>query len=105
MRRLQQEVEQRSQLAVGPDLPGEISLGVGDGFPMLDEDGVAGDRLDGLAQGLLHRLVRGRARGNVHVRGLHGDDDPVAAVADDLDGMRRARRSRTACRRSSTDAA
>src|ERR1039457_5167327 len=37
------------KLPVSPDPPGNVSLGVGHGFPALDHDGVAGDRFDGLA--------------------------------------------------------
>jgi hypothetical protein len=54
------------RLAVRPNLPGQISLGVGDGLPLLHEYGVAHHGLDGLAQRLLCLLVR-CARGKVHI--------------------------------------
>ena len=41
---------EKCDLAVRPDLPGEVSLGVGRRLPVLDEDIVAGDWLDGFAQ-------------------------------------------------------
>src|SRR5580692_3543486 len=67
--------------AVRPDLPGEIALGVGDGLPALDEDVIACDGLDSLAQSLLGLAERSTWR-NADVCGLNGDDDPAAAGND-----------------------
>ena len=44
-------------LAVSPDSPDKIALGVCRRLPTLHENCVAGDRLDGLAQGLFHLAV------------------------------------------------
>ena len=38
-----------SALPVGPDLPDQVAVGVGCGFPVLHKDGVAGDRFNGIA--------------------------------------------------------
>ena len=48
------------------------------GLPALDKDGIACDRLNGLAQGLLDR--RRVRRSDIHVVGLNGDDEAVAPL-------------------------
>src|ERR1039458_5952600 len=73
-----------------PDLPGPIALSVLLCFPILHGNSVSGDRLDGLAQSLLYCHVGGGGlEVEVHIRGLHGDDETTPARALDLDGMER----------------
>ena len=70
---------------MGPDFPGEVSLGVRSCLPVLDIDVVTGDRLDGSAQELFD-LAIGSAGGNGDIRGLHGNND-AAAIGNNLKRM------------------
>ena len=101
MRRATQQVRS----AMRPDLPDEVALVVPGRLPALHEDGVAGDRLNGLAQRLLHLAVRGACGNASHPTACTETIDSVAAVADHLDGVQRAGRAARACRQSSTGAA
>ena len=73
------------RLAVRPNLPGQISLGVGDRLPLLHEDGVARHGLDGLAQQPFSLAGWKRPRQR-YIGSLHGDDD-AAAIGDHLKRM------------------
>src|SRR5258708_32641536 len=86
-------VEEAARLSEGPNFPGGVATGVDCCLPANYRDGISGDWLDGFAQQLADFVI-GRRCGQAYVRGLKGDDQPVTAIADYLDGVRRRCRAR-----------